>query len=214
MFAPSARLCTLDVVVPDTRSGLREQKRLETWRALRAAAFRLIDARGFDAVSVDEIAAEAHVAKRTFFNYFESKEAVIFDSDPEEPQRWQALVDARPADEPLWVSLREVLLGFVDAYGTKLAVLKGVLTSSPELARSSRDASGQFRSFMDGWIRDRAAARGHDRFYAALLSGTAFTVLGTAFELWDPAKGFGQFTRLVRQGFTTAGAGLLEPPAA
>lgn len=57
--------------------GLREQKRVATRRALRLALLRLALDRGFDSVTVDEVAQAAHVSPRTFFNYFESKEQAI-----------------------------------------------------------------------------------------------------------------------------------------
>ena len=64
----------------DTESqGLRERKKLQTWRTIRAAAFRLIEERGYEAVSVEEIAAAANVSRSTMFNYFTSKEAVVLD---------------------------------------------------------------------------------------------------------------------------------------
>jgi len=60
--------------------GLRELKKLETWRAIREAALRLIAERGYEAASVDDIAAAAHVSRSTFFNYFATKEATVFAS--------------------------------------------------------------------------------------------------------------------------------------
>ena len=58
-----------------------------TWQSLRIAALQLIGEHGFDVVSTEDIARVAGVAPRTFFNYFASKEAVMFDPDPEEPNR-------------------------------------------------------------------------------------------------------------------------------
>lgn len=57
--------------------GLREQKRAATRRALRIALLRLALDRGLDNVTVDEVAQEAGVSPRTFFNYFDSKEQAI-----------------------------------------------------------------------------------------------------------------------------------------
>ncbi len=71
--------------------GLRETKKLQTRQAIAAAAMRLFVTRGFDHVSVGEIARGAGVSEKTVFNYFPTKEDIFFD---EVPERLDALADA------------------------------------------------------------------------------------------------------------------------
>ena len=55
----------------------RGRKRERTASHLSATAFRLFESRGYDAVSMEQIAAEADVAKATLYNYFPVKEALL-----------------------------------------------------------------------------------------------------------------------------------------
>ena len=55
----------------------RERKKIETRQRLLEEAFRLFAGRGYNATTIEEITAAANVAKGTFFNYFETKEAVL-----------------------------------------------------------------------------------------------------------------------------------------
>ncbi len=64
---------------PDRRS----RKRLATRRAISEVADRLFQERGFDNVTVDEIAAAADVGRMTVFNHFPRKEDMFFDRDEE-----------------------------------------------------------------------------------------------------------------------------------
>ena len=61
----------------------RSRRRLATRQAISNTATRLFFERGFDRVTVDEIAAAADVARMTVFNYFPRKEDLFFDRDEE-----------------------------------------------------------------------------------------------------------------------------------
>jgi AcrR family transcriptional regulator len=58
--------------------GLRERKRQQTRQALITAAMRLFEQKGYEQTTVAEIAASAQVSTKTFFNYFASKDEVLF----------------------------------------------------------------------------------------------------------------------------------------
>ena len=90
-------------------TGLRERKKVETYRRLATAARELAMAKGLEAVTVEDIAAAADVSPRTFFNYFANKEDAIVGVDPSalDDVRVQ-LIDRPPKESPLQ-ALRAVL---------------------------------------------------------------------------------------------------------
>jgi len=77
--------------------GRRERKKAETRRALSAAAARLFFERGFDEVTVAEVAEEADTAVTTLFNHFpDGKNALLFDRDEDRETALVAAVRYRP----------------------------------------------------------------------------------------------------------------------
>ena len=76
--------------------GLRESKKLRTRQEIADAAMGLFAKRGFDHVTVAEVAAAAQVSEKTVYNYFPTKEDVFYD---EAPAREAALVAHNQVDE-------------------------------------------------------------------------------------------------------------------
>ena len=122
-----------------TQEGRRERKKRRTRQAIVGAAFTLFAERGFEAVTVTEIADQADVARATLFSYFPTKESIVLgvvgDDDP------AAIVAARaPGTAPL-DALRAHYRGFArggaaDAVGDPAAADDG--TRGPDLLTSVR----------------------------------------------------------------------------
>lgn len=74
--------------------GRRERKRRDTRTALAASALELFEERGVAATTIEDITERADVARRTFFRYFPSKEAVLFPDPSEYEDRLLATLDA------------------------------------------------------------------------------------------------------------------------
>jgi len=62
---------------PSSAQGLREQKRVDTHQRIVDAALNLFLADGYAATTLDAIAAEAGISRRTFFSYFKSKDDIV-----------------------------------------------------------------------------------------------------------------------------------------
>ncbi|MFJ9212695.1 TetR-family transcriptional regulator [Streptomyces sp. L-9-10] len=87
-------------------SGRRERKKAATRQKIADTALRLFLERGFDAVGIRDVAAEADVAVTTVFSHFASKEALVFERDEDFELRLARAVTGRAADEPLIPALR------------------------------------------------------------------------------------------------------------
>jgi AcrR family transcriptional regulator len=97
-----------------TTEGLRERKKRETREAIARAAWKLFKRRGFDSVTVADIAAEAGVSEKTVFNYFPAKEDLVFEAGM---QRTAALIEAvqsRPTGTSIVAPFRQWTMDYLD----------------------------------------------------------------------------------------------------
>jgi AcrR family transcriptional regulator len=110
--------------------GRRERKLQQTRSSLTRSALELFAERGFDAVTVVDIADRSDVDPSTFFRHFRSKESLLFTDMDNYVAAIRPLLDERPADEPLIESLRAVSLHLSDSYDYELENLRAELTQS------------------------------------------------------------------------------------
>jgi AcrR family transcriptional regulator len=95
------------------QSGRRERKKAATRQKIADTALRLFLKRGYDAVGIRDVAAEADVAVTTLFSHFASKEALVFEQDEDFEQRLTQAVTGRAPHEPLIPALRREILALV-----------------------------------------------------------------------------------------------------
>jgi len=189
--------------------GLRERKKLAAWRTIRSTALRLIGERGFDAVSVEDVATEAGVSRTTFFSYFPSKEAVVFDIDPQQLQQWRAGLETEPDDRPLWEGLTELFIGMAELLSESLPVQKRVLDQHPALVHTARGTCDSYAPDLKAWIARRLPDG--DDLRTTLVFNTALAAFTTAIEAWDPDDSFDRLLDSVGDCLRWAGAGLAQP---
>jgi AcrR family transcriptional regulator len=98
----------------EAHEGLRERKKRRTRAAIGAAAMRLFRERGFDEVTIADVARAADVSEKTIFNYFPAKEDLVFGAGG---ARRAAIIEAireRAAGESLVTPFRAATREFLD----------------------------------------------------------------------------------------------------
>jgi AcrR family transcriptional regulator len=146
-----------------TEPGLRERKKERTRRAIAEAAHRLFRERGFDAVTVADVAREADVSEGTVFNYFPTKEELFYGR----MESFEAaLVDAvreRPAGESVLEAFRLFVLeqsrGLADRADLIEAAMR-VINESPALQAREREIVAQYAGALAELIAEETGARG------------------------------------------------------
>ena len=149
-----------DEMPDDAGDSLRERKKRETRAAISAAATALFIERGFENVTVAEVAAAANVAKMTVFNYFSRKEDLFFDRAGE----GEALVDEglrrrKKGQSPL-VALHEILLELIDSGHPLGKIDAGVDTFWTAVRKSPalRARAREMQSAMENHVATKLAA--------------------------------------------------------
>ena len=96
-------------------TGLRELKKARTRRHIADTAARLFAERGYEHVSVTDVAREAEVAEQTVYNYFPTKEQLVTDREQQIQDRLCELIRSRPPGMTPAAAIRGFVLGSVDA---------------------------------------------------------------------------------------------------
>jgi AcrR family transcriptional regulator len=150
--------------------GLRETKKVQTRQAIAGAAMGLFVTKGFDHVTVAEIAREAGVSEKTVFNYFPTKEDIFFD---EVPERLEALAEAIRGRRP-GESLVEALHQLHAKQCSRLANpgfahFARTIAESRALQAKEMEVMGQFTDHLAETIREELDLHPADAQIAANL---------------------------------------------
>lgn len=197
--------------------GLRERKKRETRLALSHATIRLALERGFDNVSVEDIAAASNVSERTFRNYFTSKAEAIVATHVERGRRIAEVLRERPADESLWDALVNAVIAQFEPPPGRVSP-PGEDRYTPALQKLLSEPAVQnevFRAHVTSQdelavaIADRIGTDATD-LYPQVVAAVISTGLGTAMAHWtrDTTQ---SLVSLLHEVFDQIRAGLPDP---
>ena len=151
----------------NTELGLRERKKQQTRKAIAEAAKRLFLERGFDQVSVAEVARAADVSEQTVFNYFPTKEDLVYERMDTFENELLAAVRERPAGEsPLRAFVRFILDRSDRAASgegrRRVAELTRLVSASPSLMARERQIVGMYTDSLAELLAEETGAAPDD----------------------------------------------------
>ncbi|MFF4573745.1 TetR/AcrR family transcriptional regulator [Streptomyces sp. NPDC001410] len=174
---------------------LRERKKRETRQRISDIATLLFAQRGFDAVTVAEVAREAGVSTMTVFNYFPRKEDLFLDRIPEAAELFAAAVHDRTPGEPPLAALHRLALQLLDeqhplgGMAERFVHFWRVVIDSPALRARAREGVEEVESALAAALAETEVADPH--LLAALTVAAYRTVYVTSARrlmAGDPVK--------------------------
>ena len=184
--------------------GLRERKKVRTRRVLQAQALRLFAERGYDATSVDDIAAAAEVSSMTFFRYFRSKEDVVLEDEYDVLLAAQLAI--QPTDLPALVrvqsAVRESLSSIYAEARDELLTRVRLITCTPALrARLYSSQSSTERLLAEIFSAEGPAGPGA-ALRGRVIAAACIATLTTALLTWAENNGAEHLPDMVDRAFT------------
>jgi AcrR family transcriptional regulator len=185
--------------------GLRERKKLRVREELIETATRLFDQHGFDAVTIDQIADAAFVSSRTFFRYFESKEAVLFADQDDILDRLRETI----ADHPAGSSLLDVLRRVVTALASEFAERREHHLHLARLAETGPSVAAyqltvlrpRWEETIAGALATRLGVEVDVDLRPRLFAGAALAVMGAVSGIWAATNGTADVDALLEEAF-------------
>ncbi|GAB3267309.1 mycofactocin system transcriptional regulator [Kineosporia babensis] len=167
----------------EARSG---RPRATSRHNLERIALELFAEQGFDATTVEQIAEQAGVSRRTFFRYFDTKADVLWSDFDAEVASLHRLLAAAPADQPLTEAIRQAVLtanhyGVADVASlrTRMQVIAGV----PAIQASSTAHYDNWAGALAAFAAQRLGQQPDDLIPQAI-GFSALGVCRAAFDQW------------------------------
>lgn len=188
--------------------GLRERKKRQRRKLIESTALDLFARDGFDATTVETIAAACDIAPRTFFSYFATKDDLVLADYADRLQRILDAFAARPADEPAWEALQrsfEAIAADYESQADPLRARLAIMVTAPSVRARSLELQLGWEFALAERLAERADVA--DDTVAQLLAGTALAIMRGALRQWLTSGTDSNPPELMRRGFSLAGDG-------
>ena len=195
--------------------GLRERRKQETRQAISDIATRMFVTRGFDDVTIAQVADAAGVAKMTVTNYFPRKEDLVFDRAEAVERHLADVITARAPGESILAAIRrdyaEAVARADVTLGLSSPAFARMIRSSPMLASRVREMLDQReRALGDAIAAETGTDNPEQRLVAALLASVHRVLAAEASERSLVGQSRGEICAVLADAATRA-FDLLEP---
>ncbi|MEU4239000.1 helix-turn-helix domain-containing protein [Actinoplanes sp. NPDC026619] len=191
--------------------GLRERKKAATRQALHESAVRLAIEHGLDRITVEAIADDAGVSRRTFSNYFGSKEEALMYGDFQRVQRLLDAVRARPAGEAPWAALTAIAADFnreLGALDPERVAQGRLMRSHPSLLAAQNQTFAAGERELTAEIARRLAEPDPSGVRARMTAATFLVAMRVSVNMWLDAPAGTTLWSIAEEALATAGRGL------
>nr|BFD81266.1 TetR/AcrR family transcriptional regulator [Streptomyces sp. Xyl84] len=185
--------------------GRRERKKAATRQKIADTALRLFLERGYDAVGIRDVAAEADVAVTTLFSHFASKEALVFEQDQDFECRLTGAVTDRAPGEPVMPALRREMHALVrHCTADGAAPIWRMIDASPALRQYEQSMRLRHAESLAAAV---AADLGLPRTTTACRSIARFVIdaFSLARDADDPQAAVDEVFRMIEAAWETTG---------
>lgn len=170
------------------KEGKRERKRRQTRSRIEHAAMALFLQRGFDQTTIEDITEAADVSKRSFFDYFPSKEDVVSAWQDAFADHLAHAVAVRPESEPLVRVVEEALAAAViTAFEPQSRAVSRLILETPTLNARDQLKYAKLESCLTTALLARCAEGDAERPQIRLLSAVVISAMRVSGERWHQA---------------------------
>ena len=172
--------------------GLRARKKQRTRQTIERVALELFENRGFGATTIDEIAAAADIAPRTFFHYYPTKEDVVTADYTSRLQQIVTALESGPKDRPPWAALRSAFMNAAANYEAERDHLLRsfrIIQGNPSVAAHNLPAQAQGDDAVADAVVEWLDVDGAVDIRPRLVAGVALAALRASLRLWLAGDG-------------------------
>ncbi|TMR89866.1 TetR family transcriptional regulator [Nonomuraea basaltis] len=171
---------------------------------LAQVAFDLFLRKGFEKVTVNDLAAAAGVSRSTFLRYFGTKEEAVLGALDAQGEQVAGALRARPAGEDDWTALRRALDTVIEPYHQDPAyalAMTRLVTETPALCTRSLEKQNGWRPALTEALAERAGSPQPTTLALSVRAAAALDCLNIAIDHWTASDGRLDLVDLLDEAF-------------